>query len=100
MLKIIHNKRNKFQDDIEKPCFMYLFSKSLEFNPTLAGSTGTPRTLLGRWVKWYKPRWREGSCSVIPLLRVYQISVKSNVFTCMFTFGKHKLDSTLDYTPK
>lgn len=51
MLKLIHNKRNKFQNDIEKPCFTYLLSKSLKFNHTLVGSTGTPQTLLGRGVK-------------------------------------------------
>ena len=47
MLKLIHDNRNKFQNDIKKPFSIYLISKSLEFNCTLVGSTGTLTTLLG-----------------------------------------------------
>lgn len=41
MLKLFHDNRNKFQNDIKKLFSIYLISKSLEFTHTLVGSTGT-----------------------------------------------------------
>ena len=47
MLKLIHDNRNKFHNNIKKPFSIYLISKSREFNGVLAGRTGTLTTLLG-----------------------------------------------------